>query len=84
MRIFILSDEQMVNILLEADRAPVPMWLCGSDQWPEDLHMPTHFSRMNAHDVKKLRQQEQENVRLKKLLTDRDLGIRCEGNGRKW
>jgi putative transposase len=33
------------------------------------------FSGMNTDDVKKLRQLEQENARLKKLLAERDLEI---------
>jgi len=33
------------------------------------------FSGMNADDVKKLRQLEQDNARLKKLLVERDLEI---------
>ena len=44
------------------------------------------FSGMNADDVKKLRQLEQENARLKKLLVERDLEIEVmkEIAAKKW
>jgi putative transposase len=43
-------------------------------------------SGMNADDVKKLRQLEQENARLKKLLAERDLEIEVvkEIAAKKW
>ena len=44
------------------------------------------FSGMNADEVKRLRQLEQENARLKKLLAERDLEIEVmkEISAKKW
>jgi putative transposase len=70
------SEEQMVGILRGADKDPVAQVAkrhCISEQtiygWRQ------RFSGMNADDVKRLRQLEQENTRLKRLLAERDLEI---------
>ncbi len=70
------SEEQMVKILREADTSPVTQVAkkCGiSEQtiyaWRK------RFGKLEAVDVKRLRQLEQENAKLKKLVAERDLEI---------
>jgi putative transposase len=66
------SEEQMVKILREADRVPVAEVAKKhgvSDGWRK------RFGQLEAVDVKRLRQIETENARLKKLLAERDLEI---------
>ena len=45
-----------------------------------------HFAGLEPSDVKRLRQLEQENARLKKLVAERDLEIEVmkEINAKKW
>lgn len=57
----------MVGILRETGRDPVPQAGQMVCTWRQ------RFNGMRAGGVKKLRQLEQENVRLKKLLAGRDL-----------
>ena len=70
------TDEQMVTILREADRRPVPevakrhgVSAQTIDSWRK------HFGTLEPADVKRLRQLKQENGRLKKMVADRDLEI---------
>ena len=70
------SEEQMVTILREADTKPVPdvakkhgVSAQTIDSWQK------HFGSLEPSDVKRLRQLEQENGRLKKMVADRDLEI---------
>jgi putative transposase len=70
------TEEQMVKILREADQAPVAevakkhgisdVTICA---WRK------RFGKLEPADVKRLRQLEQENAKLKKLLAERDLEI---------
>lgn len=70
------SNEQMVSILREADRDPVPQVAKRHGISEQTIYTwRQRLSGMNADDVKKLRQLEQENARLKKLLAERDLEI---------
>ena len=70
------SEEQMVNILREADRDSVTQVAKRHGISEQTIYTwRQRFSGMNADDVKKLRQLEQENARLKKLLAERDLEI---------
>ena len=83
------SDEQMVGILREADRDSVPQVAKRHGVSEQTIYTwRQRFSGMNADDVKKLRQLEQENARLKKLLAERDLESEvmkeiAEKNGRR-
>ena len=70
------TEEQMVTILREADERPVPDIAkkhCVSAQtiyaWRK------HFGSLEPTDVKRLRQLEHENQRLKKMVADRDLEL---------
>lgn len=70
------SDEHIVRILREADKAPVGevakrhgVSEQSSYSWRK------RFGEMGADEVKHLKALEQENARLKKLLAERDLEI---------
>src|SRR5258708_3955585 len=70
------TEEQMVKILREADRSPVPEVAKRygiSD--PTIYAWRKRFGKLEPADVKRLRQLEQENARLKKLVAERDLEI---------
>jgi len=70
------SEEQMVKILREADRHPV-----GEVAKKHAISEQTiyawrkRFGKLEAADVKRLRQLEHQNLKLKKLVTERDLEI---------
>jgi len=68
------SEEQMVKILREADEAPVAE--VAKKHGVSDVTIYAwrkRFGKLEAVDVKRLRQIENENARLKKLLAERDL-----------
>lgn len=70
------SEEQMVKILREADQAPVSE--IAKKHGVSDVTIYAwrkRFGQLEAVDVKRLRQIETENARLKKLLAERDLEI---------
>lgn len=70
------SEEKMVAILREADRSPVADAAkkhAVSEQTIDNWRQ--HFGTMESADVRRLRQLEQENARLKKMVADRDLEI---------
>lgn len=70
------SDEQMVNILREADGDPVAQVAKRHGVSEQTTYIwSLRFRGMSADDVKKHRQLEQEKARLKKLLAERDLEI---------
>jgi transposase-like protein len=81
------SEEQMVKILREADRTPVAQVAKAHGISEQTIYVwRQRFSGMSADDVRKLKQLEQENSRLKKLLAERDLEIEImkEINSKKW
>lgn len=70
------SEEQMVKILREADEAPVAD--VAKKHGVSDVTIYAwrkRFGKLEAVDVKRLRQIESENEKLKKLLAERDLEI---------
>ena len=81
------TEEQMVTVLREADKASV-----AEAAKKHKVSEPTiyawrkHFGQMEAADVKRLKALEIENSRLKKLLAERDLDIEVlkEINAKKW
>jgi putative transposase len=81
------TEEQMVNVLREADKTSV-----ADAAKKHKVSEPTiyawrkHFGQMEAADVKRLKALEIENGRLKKLLAERDLDIEVlkEINAKKW
>ena len=70
------TDEQMVAILREADReAPAVVAKRHKVSEQTIYTWRKRFGAMNADEVKRLRQLEVENARLKKMLAERDLEI---------
>ena len=81
------SEEQMVGILREADKDPVAQVAKRHGVSEQTIYgWRQRFSGMSADDVKRLRQLEQENTRLKRLLAERDLEIEVmkEVAAKKW
>ncbi len=70
------SEEQMVVILREADRTPIGEVAKKHGVSEQTIYnWRKHFGGLESADVKRLRQLEQENARLKKMVADRDLEI---------
>jgi len=70
------SEEQIVKIVREADEAPVAE--VAKKHGVSDVTIYAwrkRFGKLEAVDVKRLRQIESENEKLKKLLAERDLEI---------
>jgi putative transposase len=81
------SEEQMVKILREADQSPVAE--VAKKHGISDVTIYAwckRFGQLEAVDVKRLRQIEQENAKLKKLVAERDLEIEVmkEIAAKKW
>ena len=70
------SEEQMVAMLREAERSSVAAVAKKHGVSEQSLYnWRKHFAGMEPSDVRRLRQLEQENARLKKLVAERDLEI---------
>ncbi len=70
------NEEQMVKILREADRSPVALVAKKHGVSEQTIYAwRKRFGTLEAVDVKRLRQLEQENAKLKKLVAERDLEI---------
>ena len=70
------SEEQMVKILREADKSPVARVAKKHGVSEQTIYLwRKRFGKLEALDVKRLRQLEQENAKLKKLVAERDLEI---------
>ncbi len=81
------SEEQMVKILREADKRPVVQVAKKHGQSEQTIYAWRNlFGKLEAVDVKRLRQLEQENAKLKKLVAERDLEIDVmkEVAAKKW
>jgi putative transposase len=81
------TEEAMVKILREADEAPVSE--VAKKHGVSDVTIYAwrkRFGKLEAVDVKRLRQIEGENAKLKKLLAERDLEIELmrEVARKKW
>jgi len=70
------TEEQMVMILREADEKPVPEVAKKHGVTAQTIYAwRKHFGTLEPADVKRLRQLEHQNGRLKKMVADRDLEI---------
>src|SRR5829696_1597679 len=70
------TEEQMVTILREADEKSVPEVAKKHGVSAQTIYgWRKHFGTLEPADIKRLRQLEQENGRLKKILADRDLEL---------
>ena len=81
------TEEQMVAILREADRRPVAEVAKQHKVSEQAIYTwRKRFGELQPADVKRLRQLEAENAKLKKLVAERDLEIDVmkEINHRKW
>ena len=81
------TEEQMVAILREADKAPVPEVARKHKVSAQAIYTwRRRFGQLQPADVKRLRSLELENSKLKKLIAERDLEIDTmkEINRRKW
>ena len=81
------TEEQMVAILREADRNPVADVARKHKVSEQTIYTwRKRFGVLEPADVKRLRQLEVENGKLKKLVAERDLEIETmkEINRRKW
>ena len=81
------TDEQVVAILRETDRDPVSV--VAKRHGVSDQAIYTwrkRFGTFQADDVRRLKQLEAENARLKKLVVERDLEIEVmkEAAAKKW
>ena len=81
------SEDQMVKILREADTGTVAEVAKKHGISEQTIYLwRKRFGKLEAVDVKRLRQIESENAKLKKLLAERDLEIEVmkEINAKKW
>ena len=81
------SEEQMVKILREADAAPVTEVAKKHGISEQTIYTwRKRFGTFQADDVRRLKQIEAENARLKKLVAERDLEIEVmkEISAKKW
>ncbi len=81
------SEEQMVKILREADKAPIEAVAKKHKVSQATLYMwRKRFGTMDVAEAKRLKSLEAENGRLKKILAERDLEIEVmkEIAARKW
>jgi putative transposase len=81
------SEQQMVKILREADKSPVAQVAKKRGISEQTIYQwRKRFGKLEAVDVKRLRELEQENTKLKKLVAERDLEIEVmkEVAAKKW
>ena len=81
------SEEQMVKILREADKAPVVEVAKRYGISDQTIYLwRKRFGGLEPVDVKRLRALESENAKLKKLVAERDLEIEVmkEVAAKKW
>ena len=71
------TDEQVVRILKEVDAGAKVAETCRKDGISEPTYYAwkRKYGSMNEPDVKRLRELEKENARLKRLLAERELAI---------
>lgn len=81
------TEEQMVTILREADARPVPEVAKKHGVSAQTIYgWRKHFGTLEPADVKRLRQLEQENGRLKKVVAELtlDIDVLKEVARKKW
>lgn len=81
------SEAQMVSILREAERSSVVEVSKAHGISEQTIYvLRKRFGAMQADEVRRLRQLEQENARLEKLVVERDLEIEVmkEIAAKKW
>lgn len=81
------TEEQMVTILREADRGSVAEVAKKHKISEQTIYVwRRKFGQLEAADVKRLRELEAENAKLKRIVADKELAIETlkEINRRKW
>ena len=81
------TEAQIVTILREADKGTIGEVAKKHDVSEQGIYTwRKRFGAMDANEVKRLRELEQENARLKKLLAERDLELEVmkEIAAKKW
>jgi putative transposase len=81
------TEEQMVAILREAERSPVADVARKHKVSEQTIYVwRRRFGTLQPADVKRLRELEIENARLKRMVAERELSIETlkEINRRKW
>ena len=82
------SEEQIVRILNEVERGKPVAEVCRENGVSEQsvYRWRTRYGGMDVSDVQRLKQLEDENSRLKKLVADQALDIQLlkEINAKKW
>ena len=81
------TDEQVVAILREADRDPMPTVAKRHGISEQTIYTwRRRFGTFQTDDVRRLKQLEAENARLKKLVAERDMEIEVmkEIAAKKW
>ncbi len=81
------TEEQMVAILREADRSPVVEVARKHKISEQTIYVwRRRFGTLQPADVKRLRELEAENAKLKRMVAERELSIETlkEINRRKW
>jgi putative transposase len=81
------TDEQIVAILRETDREPINVVAKRQGLSEQTIYTwRRRFGTFQADDVRRLKQLEAENARLKKLVAERDLEIEVmkEIAAKKW
>ena len=81
------TEEQMVAMVREADREPVAVVAKRHGISEQTIYVwRKRFGGLQSNDVRRLKQLEAENARLKKLVAERDLEIEVmkEVAAKKW
>jgi transposase-like protein len=81
------TEEQMVTILREADRSPVAEVAKKHKVSEQTIYVwRRRFGKLEPADMKRLRELEAENAKLKRMVADKELAIETlkEINRRKW
>ena len=81
------TEEQIVKILREANRSPIAEVSTRHGVSEQTIYTwRKRFGEMDANEVKRLHELEQENARLKKLVAERDLelDVMKEIAAKKW
>lgn len=81
------TEAQIVTILREADKGPIGEVAKKHGVSEQSIYTwRKRFGAMDANEVKRLRELEQENTKLKKLLAERDLelDVMKEIAAKKW
>ena len=81
------TEEQMVKVVREADKAPVAVVAKKHGVSEQTLYVwKRRYGAMTAEEAKRLKALELENAKLKKMLADRmlEIDVLKEINAKKW